>query len=72
MTRPAAVRWSVRRVAAAWRVSERALRDAAAILGYQPIGDYLYASPEELDPARPFYKEASYVHESLNRRKPPT
>ena len=70
MTRPAAYRYSVRRVAAAWRVSERALRDAAAILGYRSIGDYLYAAPEELDPTRPFYKEASYVHESLSRRKP--
>ena len=68
MSRPAAYRYSVRRVAKAWRVSERALRDAAAILGYQPIGDYLYATPEELDPLSPFYKEAAYIHECLARR----
>jgi len=68
MTRPAAYRYSVRRVAKAWRVSERALRDAAAILGYQPIGDFLYATPAELDPLAPFYKEAAYIHECLTRR----
>lgn len=70
MSRPAAVRWSVRRVAAAWRVSPRALRDAGAILGYRAIGDYIYATPEELDPAAPFYKEAAYIHASLTRRTP--
>ena len=70
MSRPAAFRYSVRRVAAAWRVSERALRDAAAILGYRSIGDYLYAAPGELDPAAPFYKEAAYIHASLTRRTP--
>lgn len=71
MSRPAAVRWSVRRVAAAWRVSERALRDAAAILGYRPLGDWLYAAPGELDPAGPFYREAAFIHASLTRRTPP-
>ena len=68
MSRPAAYRYSVRRVAKAWRVSERALRDAAAILGYQPIGDFLYATPAELDPLAPFYREAAYIHECLSRR----
>ena len=68
MTRPAAYRYSVRRVAKAWRVSERALRDAAAILGYRPIGDWLYATPAELDPLAPFYKEAAYIDECLSRR----
>lgn len=68
MTRPAAYRYSVRRIAKAWRVSERALRDAAAILGYQPIGDWLYANPAELDPLAPFYKEAAYIYECLSRR----
>ena len=70
MSRPAAVRWSVRRVAAAWRVSPRALRDAAAILGYRSIGDYLYASPAELDPTASFYREAAFIHASLTRRTP--
>ena len=67
MSRPAASKYHLPAIAKAWRVSERAVRDAAAILGYKPIGEYLYAQREEVAPKSPFCAEAKFIEKSLAR-----
>ena len=65
--RPAAGTYSDESLAAAWRVSTRAVRDAAAIRGIVFLGRYLVVPASIVRPRGPFCKEARFIELSLRR-----
>ena len=69
MKRPAAKRYDLSSIARAWRVSERAVLDAAAILGYRFVGLFIYAQREELCPGSPFFNEAKLAEQMRARMR---
>lgn len=69
MSRPAANKYRLSSIARAWRVSERAVLDAGAILGYRFIGQLIYALREEMKPGSPFQLEATLAEQMLARRR---
>ena len=68
-TRPAAQRYNLSTIAQAWRVSERAVLDAAAILGYRFVGLFIFAQQEEVCPGSPFFNEAKLAEQMRARMR---
>lgn len=67
MNRPASGIYSDESIAAAWRVSTRAVRDAAAIRGIVFLGRYLVVPPNIVRAHGPFCREARFIEQSLRR-----
>ena len=68
-SRPAAKRYCLSSIARAWRVSERAVLNAGAILGFRFCGTFIFAQRDEVKPGSPFQIEATLAEQMLMRQQ---
>ena len=68
MSRPGANKYRLSAIARAWQLSERAIKDGAAVTGYKFLGEFIFAHRDEMRPGSPLFVEALFAEQMLVRK----